>query len=147
MSIATDILNAVAEEHKALFPETPVATRRATDAHPIITPGDKIPRFVIEGNEAENVEPATALSVFAKYRVRSLYITREVPGTKGENTDIRDRREVIRKRLYGISLPGVATVNDVNVYPGRPYDLPLNRDQTVSASPLVIVVETKEPAK
>lgn len=141
--VATDILNAVKAALETEYPGESVKLRRASDKHPLYTPGDPVPGYVVTNNENIKRTGATATQVFKEFSVTVSYLSREIPGTKTDDPVIRQFQEDM-ERLFDIAgWDAVPEVSQCDPASQRPYTLP-TPDKTLNVASVILAFETLE---
>lgn len=133
----TQVINAIVAEVEDLYPTIPVfRSKRPGVSKP---PGDAgwnlgtvSTAFVVSGIESENVDSTgTFEQVSVGYKVLIEYIKpaeKVVTGESGrpprvaEDSDVRDVRQAIRRRIYKPQLGAIPSVSNVSNRPSAAYD-------------------------
>ena len=155
---ATLVLAGTASELLAIYPAVTqyVVKRPVTGNKPPnggYNPGWALPCFVISCNENEGVDDDGDFEeVSVKYSINVEAIFAAAAKTASgdnpvylEDTDIRDVREAVRRRLYKPRVPGLTTLANVSMRAGRVYDMSGAGAMPVIVSPQTFLYEVMEP--
>lgn len=144
-AVATKIINDVATRVETLFSLAAgaVQKRKGDELHPILMPGDKLPLFVVSGNDDIKILGGTARKKIGEYEVTVSYLTTALPGEFAESDDPRTKQEAICKRFDQTKWAAVAEVSQSDPTVLKPFMLPF-ADKKVSCAAVKIRVETYE---
>lgn len=134
---ASTLLSDVAAELADLYPALPIVVRKREAANGRQLQGgwnlgERLPCLVVSSGDDEQVdEHGTFEEVSVGYAVLVEYVkaaAAAVPGgatptEAAEDSDVRDRRQAIRRRLYKPRLASLPLISNVTLRPRKPYEM------------------------